>query len=38
MINWEKEANTEDLKELSLKIMHVTRRVGVLNVMELQNM
>lgn len=37
MVNWEKEANSEDLKELPLMMMHV-RRVGVLNVTELQNM
>lgn len=35
MINWEKEANTEELEEFLLKMLDVTRRVGVLNVMEL---
>lgn len=37
MINWEKEANTEDLKELPLEIVHVTR-VGFLNVIDFHNM
>lgn len=32
MSNWEEAANTEDLKEPPLKVIHVTRRVGILNV------
>lgn len=36
-VNWEKEADTEALKELPHQVMHIARKVGVLNVMELQN-